>query len=236
MPGATPPHPALAVAALHCGQWVAGEETATPRGMGACARSRRDPRPAPRASSRSRSRLHPGLHRLRSGLETPRGSSCLDDPVILSRPGDGTSTLDVEDMAAACHEYAERYPPAASFAFDEYGPAASSSSSASSGRSPPRAHPPTPKQPTTPLRGSHELRRAHFDPQAPASRPARSSPSHVLAAAARFVGERWRFVKPRGRDRWIDGLIAAAIAIDIVRREMEPRTSVYESRFLAEAA
>ena len=35
---------------------------------------------------------------------------------------------------------------------------------------------------------------------------------HVLAAAARFIGERSRFARPAGRHRWIDGLTAAMIA------------------------
>jgi hypothetical protein len=54
---------------------------------------------------------------------------------------------------------------------------------------------------------------------------------HVLGAAARFVAERWRFVKPRGRERWIDGLIAATIAVDVVRRRQPPRESVYNSYY-----
>jgi hypothetical protein len=36
--------------------------------------------------------------------------------------------------------------------------------------------------------------------------------AHVLAAEARFVGERWRFARPAGQHRWIDGLTAAMIA------------------------
>jgi hypothetical protein len=37
--------------------------------------------------------------------------------------------------------------------------------------------------------------------------------AHVLAASARFVGERWRFARPVGKHRWIDGLTAAMIAV-----------------------
>jgi hypothetical protein len=54
---------------------------------------------------------------------------------------------------------------------------------------------------------------------------------HVLAASARFIGERWRFAKPRGRDRWIDALIAATIAVDVCRRTPEPKRSVYEAYY-----
>jgi len=36
--------------------------------------------------------------------------------------------------------------------------------------------------------------------------------SHVLAAASRPVGEGWRFVKQRGKDQPIDGVIALAMA------------------------
>jgi hypothetical protein len=45
------------------------------------------------------------------------GLIVLDDPVILQPPGDGTS-IDIEDMVACCHDYAERYPRCA-FTFDE---------------------------------------------------------------------------------------------------------------------
>lgn len=39
--------------------------------------------------------------------------------------------------------------------------------------------------------------------------------AHVLAASARFVGERWRFARPAGKHRWIDGLTAAMIAVHL---------------------
>jgi hypothetical protein len=48
-----------------------------------------------------------------------------------------------------------------------------------------------------------------------------------LAAAARFVVERWRFVKPRGCDRWIDACIAAAMAADVANVLERKRQSVY---------
>jgi hypothetical protein len=56
---------------------------------------------------------------------------------------------------------------------------------------------------------------------------------HAVAAAARFVGEGWRFVKPRGRDRWIDGLIAATIAVDVDCCRPAPGRRVYETRSVA---
>jgi hypothetical protein len=52
---------------------------------------------------------------------------------------------------------------------------------------------------------------------------------HVLAGAARFVRERWRFVRPKGKHKWIDALTAAMIATDIVR-SVEPKRSIYKER------
>lgn len=55
--------------------------------------------------------------------------------------------------------------------------------------------------------------------------------SHVLAASAKFVGERWRFVKPPGRQHvWIDACVAATIACDVLGRYEPPRVSVYQDR------
>jgi hypothetical protein len=54
----------------------------------------------------------------------------------------------------------------------------------------------------------------------------------VLAASARFVGERWRFVKPKGTDRKIDAVIAASIAAELAGAVQPKRESVYGTRDL----
>ena len=135
-------------------------------------------------------------------------------------------------MVSACHEYAELWPGCA-FAFDEkYG--GQMLLQRLEKEVPTSEHIAYPRRPTTlcgaamgfaELVSTRKLR--HPGDQ--------GLTDHVLAAGARFVGERWRFVKPRGRERWIDALIAAAIAVDMVQRAPEPRQSVYEPRFIEAA-
>jgi len=153
----------------------------------------------------------------------------LEEPVILEPPGDGTS-IDIDDMLMACHEYAALWPGCV-FAFDEqYG--GQQLLQRLEKEIPHSEFIAYPQNPTTlcaaamgfaELVATREL--AHPGDQ--------RLTDHVLGAAARFVGERWRFVKPRGRDRWIDGLIAATIAVDVVRRVPERRVSIYEARYAA---
>jgi phage terminase large subunit-like protein len=52
---------------------------------------------------------------------------------------------------------------------------------------------------------------------------------HVLAGAARQVGEKWRFAKPRRKDVAIDGLIALAMAYSVMLGEAaaQPDNSAY---------
>jgi hypothetical protein len=56
--------------------------------------------------------------------------------------------------------------------------------------------------------------------------------AHVLAASARFIGERWRFARPRGQRKPIDALSAATMAVDWLASKPAPRRSVYEKRGL----
>ena len=51
--------------------------------------------------------------------------------------------------------------------------------------------------------------------------------AHVLAASARFIGERWRFARPRGARKPIDALTAAMTATDTIARQAPPRQSRY---------
>jgi len=51
--------------------------------------------------------------------------------------------------------------------------------------------------------------------------------SHVLAASAKFIGERWRFARPRGARKPIDALTAAMAAVDWLTSKQPPRRSRY---------
>jgi len=157
----------------------------------------------------------------------PEGLIILDDPVILEPPGDGTS-IDVEDMVAVCQEFAERYPGCA-FAFDEQygGQQLLQRLEREIPQSEHIAYPQIPTRLCGAAMGFAELvsTRKLRHPDHP------GLTDHVLAAAARFVGERWRFVKARGSGKWIDACVAAAIAAELAD-EAQPSASVYEDRFL----
>lgn len=160
--------------------------------------------------------------------ESPDGLMLLDDPVILEPPGDGTS-IDVEDMMLALHEYADRYPGCA-FAFDEQfgGQQLLQRLQREIPTSRHLAYPQNPSKMAAASMGFAELvaTRKLRHPAHP------GLTDHVLAAAARFIGDqRWRFVKPKGkRFMWIDAAVAAAMACDLAGNVEPERVSVYEMR------
>jgi phage terminase large subunit-like protein len=149
-------------------------------------------------------------------------------PVILRPPGDGTS-IDVEDMVYACKEYAERWPGCA-FAFDEQAGGMQLLQRLDR-EIPTSEHIAYPQQPQKLCGASMNF--AELVSTRKLCHPDHSElTDHVLAAAARFVGERWRFVRPKGKHKWIDGLTAAMIAVDIVTSVEPKKRSLYEGRGL----
>jgi hypothetical protein len=161
-------------------------------------------------------------------LEVPGGLIVLDQARILIPPGDGTS-LDIEDMVETCHAAGERWPGCV-FAFDErYG--GMQLLQRVEREIPTSRHIAYPQDPRrmsgasmafAELISTRKLR--HADQ--------RELTEHVLAAAARFVGEHWRFVNPPGRQTaWIDAAVAAAMACDLCAADEAPRMSVYEQRY-----
>ncbi len=56
--------------------------------------------------------------------------------------------------------------------------------------------------------------------------------AHVLAASARFIGERWRFARPRGARKPIDALTAAMTATDWLACIEPARESVWNKRVM----
>jgi phage terminase large subunit-like protein len=216
-----------------CGLWVAGEESAiSPSDWAGCAQK---PPLIPEGAEGVVIGGDLGYTRdctaFVAAWRTEEGLVVLEEPVILEPPGDGTS-IDIDDMVSACHEYAALWPGCA-FAFDEqYG--GQQLLQRLEKEVPQSQHYAYPQHPTSLCAAAMGF--AELVSTRKLRHPGdRRLTDHVLAAAARFVGERWRFAKPRGRHRWIDALIAAAIAVDIVRSEPEPRESVYEQRFLETA-
>ena len=216
-----------------CGQWVAGEESAiNPKEWGECVD------PDLQIPSGAKGVVIGGdlaytrdCTAFAAAWKSPEGLILLDDPVILEPPGDGSS-IDVEDMVSACHEYAERYP-GCTFSFDEMA-GGQQLLQRLEREIPDSAFISYPKQ-------SQKLCGAAMNFAELVSTRKLRHPDHpkltehVLAAAARFVGERWRFAKPRGKDKKIDGVIAASIAAELAGNVEPPRRSIYEDRPLAAA-
>ncbi|MDX6436765.1 MAG: hypothetical protein QOK34_1599 [Gaiellaceae bacterium] len=194
-----------------CGIWVAGENSAiSDREWRACA--------------------HPGVH-IPAGASgvvvgidlgwkhdctalvpvwRPEGDEVVrvGRPVILTPPGDGMS-IAVADVFDALEEMADRWPDA-TFVLD---PAADGEHLAQRLEAEltnvrvathSQKHPPMCLAASRLSEAISGRRIAHPDDP--------ELNSHVLAAAARSVGEQWRFAKQRGRQTPIDAVIALAMA------------------------
>ncbi len=129
-------------------------------------------------------------------------------PVILTPPGDGTS-LAVADVFDALEEMADRWPYA-TFVLDPAADGEHLAQRLDAELTNVRVATHSQKHPPMCLAASRlseaisGRRIAHpDDPELNA---------HVLSAAARSVGEQWRFAKQRGRQTPIDALIALAMA------------------------
>ena len=134
--------------------------------------------------------------------------------MILEPPGDGTSI----DMVEACRGFAERWP-GCTFAFDEKA-GGQQLLQRPEREFPECRHIPFPQDPRPLCDAS--MRFAELVAARKLRHPDHPQlTDHVLAASARFVGERWRFARPKGRHRWTDGLTAASIAVSLVGRVEE---------------
>jgi phage terminase large subunit-like protein len=214
-----------------CGLWVQGEESAiSPTDWAACAEPGVE---IPACAERVVVGVDIGYTRdcfaAVPAWKSPEDLIVLDQARVLVPPGDGTS-IDIEDMVETCHAAAERWP-GCRFAFDErYG--GLQLAQRLEREMPTSEHityPQDPRMMSGAAMGFAEListRKLRHPDQ-------RELTDHVLAAAARFVGgERWRFVKPAGRQAWIDAAIAAAMACDWIARDPGPPRSAYEDRGL----
>jgi phage terminase large subunit-like protein len=217
-----------------CGQWVAGEQSAiNPKEWGECAdRSLQIPAGAACVVIGGDLAYTRDCTAFIAAWKSPEGLILLDDPVILEPPGDGSS-IDVEDMVSACHEYAERYPGCA-FSFDEMA-GGQQLLQRLEREIPDSEFISYPKQ-SGKLCGA-AMNFAELISTRKLRHPDQPKlTEHVLAAAARFVGERWRFAKPRGKDKKIDGVIAASIAAELAGSAEPPRRSIYETQDVVWAA
>jgi SEC-C motif-containing protein len=146
--------------------------------------------------------------------ESQESPVILARPVILEPPGDGTSI----DMVEACRGFAERWP-GCTFAFDEKA-GGQQLLQRPEREFPECRHIPFPQDPRPLCDAS--MRFAELVAARKLRHPDHPQlTDHVLAASARFVGERWRFARPKGRHRWTDGLTAASIAVSLVGRVEE---------------
>jgi phage terminase large subunit-like protein len=136
-------------------------------------------------------------------------------PVILKPPQDGSS-LDAEDIFTACQAFAERWPGCTFAADPEAGgeqlmqrldrELRGVSLITHSQKSGPMCHA---SQLLAESIASGEIEHPD-DPELN---------RHVLAAAAKFVGASWRLVKPARKKLPIDGAIALAMAVRVLKAE-----------------
>jgi phage terminase large subunit-like protein len=161
----------------------------------------------------------------------PEGLIVLDEASILEPPGDGTS-IDIEDMLATCHAAAERWP-GCTFAFDpNYG--GQQLLQRLERELPTCEHLAYSQDPR--MMASASMAFAELVSTRKLRHPGQAQMTeHVLAGAARFIGERWKFVKAKDRKRWIDALIAGCMACDVATRIEPKRESVYATRGLITA-
>jgi phage terminase large subunit-like protein len=160
--------------------------------------------------------------------ESPDAPIILGRPIILTPPGDGAS-ISIEDMTEACLSFAERYP-GCSFAFDPKAGGEQLLQRLERELSDEHEFIEFPQM-TGRLCGA-SMRFAELVSAGMIRHPDDAEfTSHVLNASARFIGERWRFSRPRGRRKPIDALTAAMIAADWLASVEPARVSVYETRF-----
>jgi phage terminase large subunit-like protein len=153
----------------------------------------------------------------------------LSRPVILKPPGNGEA-VDVEDMVEACLGFARRYP-GCSFAFDEM--AGGEFLLQRLERELGNQHEFVSFPQRTGKLCNASMRFAELVSAGNIRHPGDERfTDHVLTASARYVGEHWRFARPKGKRKPIDALTAAMIAVDVVASTPPPRRSVYEERFL----
>ena len=132
-------------------------------------------------------------------------------PAILTPPQDGSS-LDAEEVFAACAEMAERWP-GCTFVLD---PEAGGEQLAQRLDRELRISVLTHSQRVRPMADASQ-KLAEAIAAGEIEHPDHEELSrHVLAAAAKFTGESWRFVKPQKR-RPIDGVIALAMAVRVLK-------------------
>lgn len=208
-----------------CGIWVAGENAAiSDKEWRACARPGLEIEPGTRdvfigidlGWKHDRTALVPVW---RADDQTVH----VHPPIVLTPPGDGTS-IPVDDVFAPLEEWADRWP-GATFVID---PAADGEHLAQR----------LDAELTDVTVSTHSqkhgpmcLAASRLSESIAAARIAHPDDpelnSHVLSAAAKSVGEQWRFAKQRGRQAPIDAVIALAMAHStLLAGEQEP---VYES-------
>lgn len=192
-----------------CGIWMAGEESAiSEKEWRACAKEGSD--------------LPPGTPNVFIGVDLAQkwdtnpfvpvalvdGIMQVGKPIILTPPQDGT-ILPYDKVFAAAQELADRYPHA-TFVFDPSRGGEQLADQIDNMIEDARVavHSQDPRM----MCLAAERLMAAIDKREIQHPDDRELNSHVLAASAYFIGERWKFVKQRKKKMPIDGLIALAMA------------------------
>jgi phage terminase large subunit-like protein len=159
--------------------------------------------------------------------ETAEDPIILGKPIILTPPGDGGS-ISIEDMVEACLSFARRYP-ACTFSFDPK--AGGEQLLQRLERELPDTHEFIEFPQMTGRLCGASMRFAELVGAGMIRHPDDEElTAHVLAASAKFVGERWRFGRPRGQRKPIDALTASMVGVDWLASKPAPAHSPYEDR------
>lgn len=147
-------------------------------------------------------------------------------PTILTPPQDGTS-LDADDVFEVCRQYAQRYPKC-SFVLDPEAGGEQLAQRLEKELEGCRVM--TYSQKPGPMCAASQ-RLAALVAEGRLRHPAHPELTrHVLSACAKWTGEAWRLVKPRGKRLPIDGAIALAMACEVVESAEPEPESVYDQR------
>ncbi len=146
-------------------------------------------------------------------------------PTILTPPQDGTS-LDAEDVFAAAEAFAQRWP-GCTFVLD---PEAGGEQLAQRLDRELDAAVLTHSQKPGPMADASQKLAEAIATRSLAHPNDDELTRHVISASAKFVGAVWRFVKPKGKNLPIDGVIALAMALRVLHATeataAEPRPEV----------
>ena len=200
-----------------CGLWVAGEASAiSPEAWAACAEPGTE---IPEGSEGVHIGIDLGWRHDYTAVvpvwrPDPESPVIVHPPVILKPPGDG-QPIDAEVIFSAVEEMVARWPQSTIVADPEAG----GEQLCQRLEAELSARVATHSQKTTPMCLAAQRLSEAINAKKIGHPDDEELNRHVLAAAAQVVGASWKFVKPRGRSKKIDAVIALAMAHSVLLAE-----------------